>query len=102
MSSLYELYSKRTRYKALRENVMSAINVLSRTTINDGLSRAGYSLGNNYSVNEVACKGDVLDRAKESLASDLSNLNVCLSSINSKIYMLNQEIEEKEAAEAAG
>ena len=101
MSSLYELYNKRTKYKALRENVTNAINVLSRNIINDGLSNASYSLSNNYTVNELACKNDVISKAKDNLASDLSNLNACLSSINSKIYSLNKEIEEAEAAEGA-
>lgn len=99
MSSLYELYSKRSKYRILRENVTNAINVLSRTSINDGLSTTTYVLGSNYLVNGVACKSGELEKAKDSLATDLNNLNVCLSSINSKIYSLNREIEEKEAEE---
>ncbi len=101
MSSLYELYSKRTKYRALRENVTNAINVLSRNSIDDNLSTIAYAMKGNYTVNDMPCKGDVIDKVRESLATDLGNLNLCLSSINSKIYALNQEIEEKEAEEAA-
>lgn len=98
MSSLYELYSKRTKYRALRENVSNAINVLSRVGINDGLATAVYTLSSNYLVNDAACKRNSLNKVKESLATDLSNLNVCLSSINAKISSLTKEIEELEAA----
>lgn len=101
MDTLYDLYKERTKYKNLRENVINAINVLSRNSVSDVLSSAVYSLNGNYTVNEVGCKTDIINKAKESLTSDLSNLNVCLSSINSKIYSLDQEIEEKEAAGAA-
>ena len=97
MSSLYELYSKRTKYRALRENVISAINVLSRSSVNDGLSTVNYTLGSSYLVDDVACKSKNVEQVKDSLATDLNNLNVCLSSINSKIYSLNKEIEAKEA-----
>lgn len=98
MSSLYELYSKRTRYRALRENVSNAISVLSRVGINDGLSTATYTLGSNYLVDDIPCKRNSLNKIKESLSTDLSNLNVCLSSINAKISSLTKEIEELEAA----
>ena len=101
MSSLYELYSKRTRYRNLRENVTNAINVLSRSSISDGLSTANYILGSNYIIDDVAAKSREISQVKDSLATDLSNLNTCLSSINSKIYSLNKEIEEKEAEETA-
>ena len=85
MESLSDLYNKRTKYKNLRENVINAINVLSRNSVSDSLSTAVYSLNSNYTVNEVGCKTDVISKAKESLTSDLSNLNVCLSSINLSI-----------------
>ena len=100
MSSLYELYSKRTKYRALRENVSNAINVLSRNTISDNLSTVDYTLSNNYLVNDVTVKSSVINNAKDNVATDLNNLNLCLSSINSKIYSLTKEIEEKEAEEA--
>lgn len=100
MSSLYELYSKRTKYKALRENVSNAINVLSRNTFSDNLSTVDYTLSNNYQVNESTVKSSIIDNAKDNVATDLNNLNLCLSSINSKIYSLNKEIAEKEAEEA--
>ena len=91
MSTLYELYNKRTRYKNVRENVSNAINVLSR---NNSV--------NSYLVNESICKNPLLRDVRESVEADLDNLETCLSSINSKIYALNKEIEEKEAEEAAG
>lgn len=100
MSSLYELYSKRTKYKTLRENVSNAINVLSRNTFADNLSTVDYTLSNNYQVNESTVKGSIIGNAKDNVATDLNNLNLCLSSINSKIYSLNKEIAEKEAEEA--
>ena len=101
MSTLYELYSKRTKYRTLRENVINAINVLSRADVSDNLATISYTIENNYVVNDVACRNDKVKNVKNSLATDISNLNVCLSSINSKIYSLNKEIEEKEAEEAA-
>lgn len=100
MSSLYELYSKRTKYKSLRENVSNAINVLSRNTLDDNLSTVDFTLSNNYLVNEGPCRGTLINNVKEKVAEDLSNLNLCLSSINSKIYSLSKEIEEQEALEA--
>lgn len=98
MANLYELYSKRTRYRVLRENVTNAINVLSRTNVNDGLSNVKYVLDNNYLVNDTACKGLDITKVKEQLSVDLNNLQVCLNSINSKIYSISKEIEEQEAA----
>ena len=103
MSSLYELYNKRTRYKNVRENVSNAINVLSRNnSVSDNISTAESILSNNYLVNEVICKNTLLRDVRDSIEADLNNLETCLSSINSKIYALNKEIEEKEAEEAAG
>lgn len=101
MSSLPELYSKRTSYKALRENVINAINILSRAEVSDGLSSISYSLENNYVVNDEVCLTKKIDKVSKGLEADLSNLNACLSSINSKIYSLTIEIEQKEAEEAA-
>lgn len=99
--SLYELYSKRTSYKSLRENVINAINILSRRSLDDKLSTVSYSLSNSYLVNEAIPKGAIIKNIKEDLSSDINNLNICLSSINSKIYSLNKLIEEKEAEEGA-
>lgn len=99
MSDLYELYSKRTRYRNLRENVINAINVLSRSSLNDNLSTAVHTLNNNYLVNEVGCKSSTINRAKDCIRTDLSNLNSCLNSINSKINELSREIEKKEMEE---
>ena len=101
MSTLYELYSKRTKYRTLRENVINAINILSRAEVSDSISTASAFLDNNYQLDEVGCRTDKLKNIRDSLSSDISNLNACLSSINSKIYSINKEIEEKEAAEAA-
>ncbi len=95
--TLYELYKKRTKYRALRENVSNAINVLSRNSISNNLSNVHYTLENNYLVNEVACKGVLIDNVKDNMANYLNDLNLCLSSINSKLYSINQEIEKKEA-----
>lgn len=103
MATLYELYNKRTKYRTLRENVSNAISVLSNnSSIDERLSSADYIISNNYIVNDGACKGNMLSVVKENLDSDLKNLQVCLSSINSMIYSLNKEIEEKEMEEAAG
>lgn len=103
MATLYELYNKRTKYKTLRENVSNAISVLSNNnSIDERLSSADYIISNNYIVNDSACKGKILSEIKESLDSDLNNLQSCLSSINSTIYSLNKEIEEKELEESAG
>lgn len=101
MSTLYELYNKRTKYRNLRENVSNAINVLSRNnSIDDHLSTAESILGSNYLINDGPCKGNLLRNVKESLDGDLRNLETCLSSINSKIYSITKEIEEKEAESA--
>ena len=98
MSSLYELYNKRTRYKNVRENVSNAINVLScNNSVDDSITTAESILSSNYLVNEGPCKGYLLRDVRESVEDDLSNLETCLSSINSKIYKLDQEIEEKES-----
>lgn len=99
MSDLYELYSKRTRYRNLRENVTNAINVLSRSSLNDNLSTAVHTLNGNYLVNEVGCKSSTINKAKDRIRTDLSNLNSCLNSINYKIDELSREIEEKEMEE---
>ena len=98
MSTLYDLYNKRTKYKTLRENINNAISVLSRNnSVDDCISSLEGLLGSNYLVNEIICKGVYLREIRESVVKDLNNLNVCLSSVNSKIYSLNQEIEEMEA-----
>lgn len=101
MNNLSELYSKRTRYKALRENVINAINILSRVEVGDSLSAISYSLENKYVINDEVCLTDKIDAISEGLETNLSSLNACLSSINSKIYSLNLEIEKKEAEETA-
>ena len=100
MSTLYELYSKRTRYKNVRENVSNAINVLSRNnSVVDNVSTAESILSTNYLVNDSICKNNLLRDIRERVEADLNNLQVCLTSINNKIYELNKEIEEKEAQE---
>lgn len=100
MSNLADLYLKRTRYKALRENVNSAINILSRAEVDDNLSTILYSLENNYIVNEETCLKDKIKSVSEGLKTDLINLKACLNSINSKISKLNVDIEQTEAEEA--
>ena len=99
MSDLYELYSKRTRYRNLRENVINAINVLSRTSLNDNLSTAIHALNGNYLVNEVGCKTSTINKSKDFIRTDLSNLNSCLTSINYKIDDISRQIEQKEMEE---
>lgn len=101
MSNLSELYSKRTTYKALRENIINAINILSRVDVEDSLSIVSDSLENNYVINEETCLTKKITDILDFLEFDLNNLNVCLSSINSKIYSLNLEIEKMEAEENA-
>ena len=96
MATLYELYNKRTRYKTLRENVSNAISVLSNNSIDERISSAEYIINSNYIVNESPCKGNILSAVKENLDVCQGNLQTCLSSINSAIYKLNKEIEEKE------
>ena len=103
MSTLYELYNKRTKYRTLRENVTYAINVLSNNnSVDDSISAAESILSVNYLVNELPCKGNLLKEIRESVSADLSNLESCFSSISSKIYALSTEIEKKEAEEAMG
>lgn len=103
MSTLYELYNKRTKYRVLRENVSSAINVLSRnSSVGDNVSTAESILGLNYLVNDGPCKPNLLRNVRENVDADLRKLELCLNSINSKIYNLTREIEKKEAEEAAG
>ena len=103
MSTLYELYNKRTKYRTVRENVSNAINVLSRNnSVVDNISTAESILANNYLVNEAPCKANLLREVRDSVEADLNNLETSLSSINSKIYTLTKEIEEKEAEEAMG
>ena len=97
-NELYELYSKRTKYRALRENVINAINILSRSDISDSFLVIASGLNNNYLVDDVACHNDKIKSIQENLSGDIKNLNTCLSSINSKIYSINKEIEEKEAS----
>ena len=101
MSTLAELYSKRTKYRSLRENVINAINILSRADVSDSLSSISYSLENNYVINEEVCLTQKIDEISEKINSDIVNLIACLSSINSKIYSLNLEIERKEAEATA-
>lgn len=101
MSNLVGLYSKRTQYKALRENIINAINILSRADVGDSLSSISNSLENNYVINEEVCLTQKFDEISEKINSDIVNLKACLSSINSKIYSLNLEIERKEAEEVA-
>ena len=98
MSTLYELYNKRTRYKNVRENVSNAINVLSRNnSVEDNISDVESILNNNYLVNESTCKGILLKEIKKSINKDISVLESSLSSIKSKIRDLDKEIEAKEA-----
>lgn len=100
--SLSELYSKRTKYKTLRENVSNAINILSKNNISDNLASAMNTLNTSYLVNDRGCKSSNLKNVGEVLDAELKNLNLCLNFINSKIYSLDKEIEEKEAAGAVG
>lgn len=101
-NSLSELYSKRTQYKMLRENVYNAINILSKNSISDNLSTAAHTLDTCYLVNEQSSKSASIKSIKEVLETELKNLNVCLDSLNNKIYNLDKIIEEKEAAGAVG
>ena len=98
MSTLYELYSKRTKYKLLKENVSNAINVLSRNnSVDDSIDDVESVLNNNYLVNESICKGSLLKNIKQQINSDLKVLESSLSSIIYRIDALDKEIQEKEA-----
>lgn len=97
MSNLYELYRKKTKYNAIRENVNNAINVLSRVKVNDGFNSIESSLENNYVVNDVACKKSSIVEIEEKVSSDLGDLRRVLSSINVEINNINRQINELEA-----
>lgn len=99
MMSLYELYNKKAKYNAIRENVNNAINVLSRVNISDSFDTAISSLESNYVVNDIPCKKNDLRNIRQSVANDLNNLRSILSAINVKINSINREIQELEMAQ---
>lgn len=99
MYNLYELYQKRSKYNAIRENVNNAINVLSRVNVDDNFDKAIYSLENSYIVNDVACKKNEVRKAEQSVSNSLSNLRSILSSVNAKINMINRQIHDLEMSQ---
>ena len=99
MSNLYELYRKKTKYNAIRENVNNAINVLSGVKVNDSFNSIEKTLANNYLVNDVACKKNQIVSIEERVSSDLRELKAILSSVNTEIRNISKKINELEATQ---
>ncbi len=95
----YELTRKQNKYKAMRENVIKMINVLSNNDVVDMLSMARSSLENNYLVNGSACKSENIRKQRDRVSSCISSLRSVLNSIDSKIDDIKDDIEDAEEKE---
>lgn len=93
---LYELKRIKTRYQNMRGNIVSIINILSSSSLNDELTNARKSLEENYLLNDNSIKSRNIVSVKNSIDTDISKLRTLLNSIDLKLKKINKAITDLE------
>lgn len=93
---LYELKKIKTRYQNMRGNIVSIINILSSSSLNDELTNARKSLEENYLLNDNSVKSRNIVSVKNSIDTDISKLRNLLNSIDLKLKNINKAITDLE------
>lgn len=93
---LYELKRIKTRYQNMRGNIVSIINILSSSSLNDELTNARKSLEENYLLNDNSIKSRNIVSVKNSIDADISKLRTLLNSIDLKLKKINKAITDLE------
>lgn len=93
---LYELKKIKTRYQNMRGNIVSIINILSSSSLNDELTNARKSLEENYLLNDNSVKSRNIVSVKNSIDTDISKLRNLLNSIDLKLKKINKAITDLE------
>ena len=93
---LYELKRIKTRYQNMRGTIVSIINILSSSSLNDELTNARKSLEENYLLNDNSIKSRNIVSVKNSIDTDISKLRTLLNSIDLKLKKINKAITDLE------
>ena len=93
---LYELKKIKTRYQTMRGKIVSIINILSSSSLNDELTNARKSLEENYLLNDNSVKSRNIVSVKNSIDTDISKLRNLLNSIDLKLKKINKAITDLE------
>ncbi len=94
--SAYELSRLKSEYETMRDYLNKMINILSKSSVLDNISKAQNCLSSNYLVDDNACKYNKIGNRKEEIRSNLSKLKSILSDVESVIRELNKSIDESE------
>ncbi len=94
--SAYELARLKSEYETMRDYLNKMINILSKSSVLDNISKAQNCLSSNYLVDDNACKYNKIGNRKEEIRSNLSKLKSILSDVESVIRELNKSIDESE------
>lgn len=96
--SISDLYALKSKYNALKSNVLSIIEV-TKNTINN-LERPNEDIKKYYTKNESPVDGNILKNIREELIAKNNHLtNVVIKNITDKINSINSEIAALEELE---
>ena len=79
--SLYELIRLRSEYETVRDYLNKMINILSKSSVLDNISKAQNCLSSNYLVDDNACKYNKIGNRKEEIRSNISKLRSILRDV---------------------
>ena len=94
MDDTYELIRKESKYRNLKDNIINIINTLNSSDAIDNLSMAQSNLNENYLVDNVPVKNDLLNKEIERLKTSLSTLNTIAYNIDSKMKDIKNDIQK--------
>lgn len=97
--SLYELIRLRSEYETVRDYLNKMINILSKSSVLDNISKAQNCLSSNYLVDDNACKYNKIGNRKEEIRSNISKLRSILRDVEREINDLTRAIESYEEEE---
>ena len=94
--SLYELIRLRSEYETVRDYLNKMINILSKSSVLDNISKAQNCLSSNYLVDDTAGKYNKIGNRKEEIRSNISKLRSILRDVERVISDLTRAIESYE------
>lgn len=89
----YELARLKTEYESMREYLVKIINILSKSSTLDNLSKAQNCLNNNYLVDDNVCKYNEISDLKAEIKNELSRLKVILRELEKTMSELEKTMQ---------
>lgn len=76
------MYRNLRKYETMRDNLVRAYNILSKSEIQDNLATAVHTLKGNYTVNDTAFEATTINKVRDELSTCLNSLGQVLYSAN--------------------